>query len=80
VIGAMAQNPEWRDSDIFVVRVFRREGGDLTGVVQHVRSGEKVVFQALESLGEVMAQMIRPPGAGNTDVETVDGGVAGDVG
>ena len=58
----MDQNAEWRESDIFVVRVFRREGGDLTGVVQHVRTGEKVVFQAIESLGDVMAQMIRPPG------------------
>jgi hypothetical protein len=58
----MEQERQWRESEIFVVRVFRREGGDLTGVIQHVRSGEKVTVQAIETLGEVMIQMIRPAG------------------
>jgi hypothetical protein len=56
------QERGWRESEIFVVRVFRREGGDLTGVIQHVRSGEKVTVQTIENLGEVMASMLRPPG------------------
>ena len=57
----MGQAREWRESDIFVVRVFRSIGGDLTGVVQHVRSGEKVTFQAIDTIGDVLARMVRPP-------------------
>ena len=58
----MDQHGKWRESDIFVVRVFRTAGGDLTGVVQHVRTGEKVAFQKIEGAGEAMARMARPPG------------------
>jgi hypothetical protein len=55
----MDKEEKWRESDIFVVRVFRSEGGDLTGVVQHVRTGEKVAFQELDSVGQTIAQMAR---------------------
>lgn len=58
---------KWRDSDIFVVRVFRTPAGDLTGVVQHVRTGEKVAFQKIEGIGEAMARMARLPGAPPSD-------------
>jgi hypothetical protein len=57
----MDQGGEWRESDTFVVRVFRSGGGSLTGLVQHVRTGERVPFQGLESLGETLARMTRPP-------------------
>jgi hypothetical protein len=58
----MDQATEWRESDTFVVRVFRSPGGGLTGLVQHVRTGEKAPFQGLESLGAAMARMTLPPG------------------
>ena len=57
----MNQAGAWRESDIFVVRVFRSVGGDLSGVVQHVRSGEKVTFQAIDNVGDLLSRMIRPP-------------------
>ena len=55
----MEREREWRQADIFVVKVFRVEGGTLAGFVQHVRTGEKVSFQGLESLGDAMAHMSR---------------------
>ena len=59
----MDQEGRWRESDIFVVRVFRSVAGDLIGVVQHVRTGEKVAFDGIDGVGEAMARMTRPPGA-----------------
>jgi len=58
----MDQGGAWRESDTFVVRVFRSVGGGLTGLVQLVRTGERVPFQGLESLGATLTRMTRPPG------------------
>jgi hypothetical protein len=63
----MDQGAEWRESDTFVVRVFRSVGGGVTGLVQHVRTGEKAPFQGLESLGAAMARMTLPPGGQRLD-------------
>jgi hypothetical protein len=54
----MDQQGESRESDTFVVRVFRSGTGSLAGVVQHVTTGERVPFQDLESLGDTVARMI----------------------
>ncbi len=80
---------EWRESDTFVVRVFRSVGAGLTGVVQHVRTGEKAPFQGLEGLGAAITRMMPPP-AGHEpgivgrdpgrDDSTEAGGMAGKEG
>lgn len=44
---------------IFVVRLSRSDGGRLTGVVERVRTGEKVRFQELDALGSVIAGMLQ---------------------
>lgn len=51
-----------RESDIFVVRVFGGSGAAFNGLVHHVRTGERVPFQGLESLGEAIARMASRPG------------------
>ena len=46
-----------RESDTFVVRVFRGVDGGPTGLVQHVRTGERLAFRGLEALGEALERM-----------------------
>jgi hypothetical protein len=42
----------------FVVRLSRAGGGRLGGVVERVRTGEKVRFDELDALGAVIAGML----------------------
>jgi hypothetical protein len=42
----------------FVVRLSRAGGGRLGGVVERVRTGEKVRFDGLDALGAVIAGML----------------------
>lgn len=42
----------------FVVRLSRADGGRFGGVVERVRTGEKVRFHELEALGAVIAEML----------------------
>ena len=42
----------------FVVRLVRRDGGQVTGVVERVRTGEKVRFEGVEAVCRVIARMI----------------------
>jgi hypothetical protein len=55
----MDEVTEWRQSDSFIVRVFRSAGGELCGLIQHARTGDKVRFQDLASLGEAIAEIRR---------------------
>jgi hypothetical protein len=55
----MDEVSEWRQSDSFIVRVFRSAGGELSGLIQHARTGDKVRFQDLASLGEAIAEIRR---------------------
>lgn len=59
----MDQGGEWRASDTFVVRVFRGGSGGLTGLVQHVRTGERMPFRDLASLGDLLARLRAGAGA-----------------
>jgi hypothetical protein len=45
----------------FVVRLSRAGGGSLGGVVERVRTGEKVRFDELDALGAVIAGMLEKP-------------------
>lgn len=42
----------------FVVRLSRARGGRLDGVVERVRTGEKMRFHELDALGAVIAGML----------------------
>lgn len=42
----------------FVVRLTRSDGGQVTGVVERVRTGEKVRFEGVEGVCRVIARMI----------------------
>ncbi len=49
----------------FVVRVFPDDSGQLAGIVERVRTGEKARFETAEGIGEVIARMVAgegPPG------------------
>lgn len=46
----------------FVVRLSRPRRGRLDGVVERVRTGEKVRFHELDALGAVIAGMLADPG------------------
>jgi hypothetical protein len=43
---------------IFIVRVDRDEAGRVTGVVERVRTGEKVRVEALADVGRILAAML----------------------
>ena len=49
---------EWRRFDTFVVKILRADDG-LSGLVQHVRTGERQRFEGLASLGEAIGRMSR---------------------
>jgi hypothetical protein len=56
----------------FVVRVDRDDHGNVRGVIERVRTGEKEWFRGLEAIGAVIARMMEaerrsardPPGGG----------------
>jgi len=43
----------------FVIQVAADEAGDLTGLIQHVRTGEKRRFQGSENLCAAIHDMVR---------------------
>lgn len=43
---------------IFIVRVNRDSGGKLTGVIERVRTGEKIRVEALAEVEQVLASML----------------------
>jgi hypothetical protein len=48
----------------FVVRVVRDDAGQLAGIVERVRTGEKVRFETTDRIGPLIARMVageRPP-------------------
>ncbi len=49
---------EWQPADTFVIKVYRREGGALSGLIEHLRTGEKQGFTDLASVTSLMAVMI----------------------
>jgi hypothetical protein len=52
-----------RQRNVFVVRIVRDEEGQTTGMVEHVRSGAKVRFDEVETVGALIARMLvaHPP-------------------
>lgn len=46
----------------FVVRIDRDDGGNVTGVIERVRTGEKEPFRGLESIGGLIARMLEAEG------------------
>ena len=55
----MNQVGEWRQSDSFILKVIRSPENDLRGLVQHARTGEKMPFHDLASLGEAIDALRR---------------------
>jgi hypothetical protein len=55
----MAKRPDWRGADTFVVKVYRREGGTLSGLIEHLRTGQKQGFTDLEALSSLLLVMMR---------------------
>jgi hypothetical protein len=49
---------EGRHHAIFIVRVNRDSGGKLTGVIERVRTGEKIRVEALAEVEQVLASML----------------------
>jgi len=49
---------EWEPADTFVIKVYRRGGGALSGLIEHLRTGEKQRFTDLTSVMSLMAVMI----------------------
>ena len=54
----MAKRSEWHPSDTFVVKVYRREGGGLSGLIEHPRTGQKQGFTDLSGLTGLIVTMI----------------------
>jgi hypothetical protein len=50
---------EWLRFDTFVVKVVRGSGDVLSGIVQHVQTGEKLRFEGFEDLCQVLVEMSR---------------------
>jgi hypothetical protein len=44
----------------FILRLSREADGRLHGVLERVRTGEKVLVQELETLGPLVGHMLRP--------------------
>jgi len=54
----LVNTSEWQPADTFVIKVYRREGGALSGLIEHLRTGEKQGFTDLASVTSLMAVMI----------------------
>jgi hypothetical protein len=66
---------EWRPAATFVVKIYSAPGEPIAGLVEHVRSGEKLRFRGLDDLGEIITRMRGPapgdvPAAGGLRDET----------
>ena len=44
----------------FIVRVLKDDRGRLSGIVEWVRTGKKVRFQDVATIGQVIARMMAP--------------------
>ena len=42
----------------FVVRVVRDDAGQLAGIVERVRTGEKARFETTDGMGQLIARMV----------------------
>ena len=49
----------------FIVRVWQDDAGRLSGVVERVRTGEKVQFHGLETVGRAVASLLSAGSEGN---------------
>ena len=47
-----------RQRNVFVVRIVRDEEGQITGMVEHVRSGAKARFDEVKAVGALIARML----------------------
>jgi hypothetical protein len=56
------QSPHAPRRSTFVVRIDQDDGGDVTGVIERVRTGEKEPFRGLESIGGLIARMLEAEG------------------
>jgi hypothetical protein len=54
----MPRTSEWRPADTFVIRVYRREGGILSGLIEHLRTGQKRSFTDLATVTRLLTGMI----------------------
>lgn len=55
----MDKSTEGYPSHTFVVKVYPRDGGGLSGLVEHLRTGEKQPFTELAAVAQLLATMIR---------------------
>ena len=53
----MTQGAHWPQV-VFIVRLARDAAGNVTGVVERVRNGQKERFTALEEVGAIVRQML----------------------
>ena len=56
----MEPEAERRRPDTFVIQVTPTAAGELSGLVRHVRTGEKRQFAELGELGAAIRDMVRP--------------------
>lgn len=52
----MREEIDWRQSDAFLVKVFRSDG-ELHGFVQSVRTGETTRFHDIQGLADAIARL-----------------------
>jgi hypothetical protein len=53
--GDINTEPSVKEIDSYLVRIVRREGASLAGVVEQVRSGKTAPFATLAELSELLA-------------------------
>jgi hypothetical protein len=63
----MEPEAEPRRPDTFVIQVTPTVAGDLSGLVRHVRTGEKRQFAELGELGAAIRAMVRPAASERAD-------------
>ena len=54
----LASTPSTATTMSFVVRISRRPGGEVTGIVERVATGQKVRFEGCEAVSSIIAQML----------------------
>lgn len=55
----MDKSTEGYPSHTFVVKVYPRDGGGLSGLIEHLRTGEKQPFTELAAIAQLLAAMLR---------------------
>jgi hypothetical protein len=61
----MEQTEHLGEYTTFIVRVWQDDAGRMSGVVERVRTGEKIPFHGLESLGRAVASLFSAGSEGN---------------